>query len=100
IRDFHVTGVQTCALPICGGRSRPDEDVGGLRIQRPGHMRQRPHLDGFVLLAYDEVNKMSRLGSQQVGRQECSHGSASSVLAQVRSEERRVGKGWKWRWVV
>src|SRR5690606_40057227 len=20
IRDFHVTGVQTCALPICGGR--------------------------------------------------------------------------------
>src|SRR6266702_4949772 len=22
IRDGHVTGVQTCALPICGGRSR------------------------------------------------------------------------------
>src|SRR5690606_39635981 len=21
IRDFHVTGVQTCALPICGGTS-------------------------------------------------------------------------------
>src|SRR5690606_39466404 len=23
IRDFHVTGVQTCALPICSPRGRP-----------------------------------------------------------------------------
>src|SRR5690606_40124157 len=23
IRDFHVTGVQTCALPICSGTSGP-----------------------------------------------------------------------------
>src|SRR5690606_40845832 len=24
IRAFHVTGVQTCALPICGGNARRD----------------------------------------------------------------------------
>src|SRR5690606_39794069 len=27
IRDFHVTGVQTCALPICG-RALPGEALG------------------------------------------------------------------------
>src|SRR5690606_40315314 len=30
IRDFHVTGVQTCALPICRGR----------QLRRPGHLRR------------------------------------------------------------
>src|SRR6266511_5604387 len=30
IRDFHVTGVQTCALPICQGRHRqPPPREGG-----------------------------------------------------------------------
>src|SRR5690606_8517324 len=34
IRDFHVTGVQTCALPIYGGtgsRLRWDPNFGGLK---------------------------------------------------------------------
>src|SRR5256885_6825856 len=28
IRDYKVTGVQTCALPICGGGSADTEEVG------------------------------------------------------------------------
>src|SRR5437763_10748745 len=48
IRDTSVTGVQTCALPICGllgdllGRSRCRVDVSGLRHSwdgREGHFR-------------------------------------------------------------
>src|SRR5690606_40086725 len=75
IRDFHVTGVQTCALPISrsssgagsGGRVESalpfgrDEDEGA----RPGHVPD-PH---------------SRLGEPPADR----------------SEERRVGKEWRWR---
>src|SRR5207302_6572123 len=30
IRDFHVTGVQTCALPICIGESSVEEALGEL----------------------------------------------------------------------
>src|SRR5690606_41024276 len=33
IRDFHVTGVQTCALPICARRDQVGRhDVGGLPV--------------------------------------------------------------------
>src|SRR5690606_39786246 len=36
IRDFHVTGVQTCALPIClYGSSDPATDVQGGEVQLP-----------------------------------------------------------------
>src|SRR6266511_1752131 len=28
IRDFHVTGVQTCALPISGRRCHPEQPAG------------------------------------------------------------------------
>src|SRR5437870_10391091 len=30
IRDGHVTGVQTCALPICFGRPSPDPGLGSM----------------------------------------------------------------------
>src|SRR5207253_8481954 len=66
IRGVHVTGVQTCALPICGGRrciapflnSSPRRDRVTGRARRPGN---RPDTG--------------------------------------RSEERRVGKEWRIRWV-
>src|SRR5215475_14654355 len=31
IRDFHVTGAQTCALPIFAGHDEQDEERGELR---------------------------------------------------------------------
>src|SRR5690606_40313761 len=33
IRDFHVTGVQTCALPICGIRAIPGRPPGGPAVR-------------------------------------------------------------------
>src|SRR5690606_40496088 len=74
IRDFHVTGVQTCALPIwvkqlSSGRRRPSSGSGC------GFMRYR------------------RVGSRKIT------GSGSSMAASSRrSEERRVGKEWRSRW--
>src|SRR5688500_20274715 len=71
IRDYKVTGVQTCALPICVGphRGRSTRARGRARQdQRPG----RQHLPSAVRL---------RL-----------HGGPR------RSEERRVGKECRARW--
>src|SRR5690606_41204554 len=43
IRDFHVTGVQTCALPICGsnspGRLRTNASAGRRTADGPHHRR-------------------------------------------------------------
>src|SRR5690606_35223032 len=47
IRDFHVTGVQTCALPISGERRRPDHGRRGLPrrgYQLHGPLRPWPDL--------------------------------------------------------
>src|SRR5690606_40346073 len=69
IRDFHVTGVQTCALPIlsraCGGTPGP----------APRAARARARESGF---------RRSRRGSRRAPRS--------------RSEERRVGKEWRTGW--
>src|SRR6266508_1676494 len=48
IRDGHVTGVQTCALPICRGRpGRPgdlEEDLLAVDLDGPGRADAEPHL--------------------------------------------------------
>src|SRR5690606_40632520 len=43
IRDFHVTGVQTCALPISQNiLEKAVHGVGGLRRSRPAPPRRAP----------------------------------------------------------
>src|SRR5690606_40192540 len=78
IRYFHVTGVQTCALPIYPGVALPDRDV--LPVYRT---------DGsgttFIFTSF--------LGSTS-GRWNAGPGVGKAVRwpRGVRSEERRVGK--------
>src|SRR5690349_23264258 len=69
IRDLYVTGVQTCALPICDGPGR-----AGHLARRPA--RDRPADRERLLL------RLRRRGAVQAGR----------------SEERRVGKECRSRW--
>src|SRR5205807_7499180 len=81
IRDYKVTGVQTCALPI----SEPDDDalIGARDFGFRGHVR------------LDRTLRIHRLAGLSRGR-----GHQQQGQERGRSEERRVGKecrsGW-WR---
>src|SRR5205807_10039260 len=80
IRDYKVTGVQTCALPIL------------LEQVRAGDADARERL---VVLIYDELR---RLGRSLLRRERSDHTLQPTalvhevVLRLLRSEERRVGK--------
>src|SRR5690606_39769407 len=99
IRDFHVTGVQTCALPILGGavdftsptaRNSPGSQLflaagsHGLRNARVTLGGVSGDFDALVALDAKE-----RDGYREHSRQDRS-----------RSEERRVGKECRSRWVA
>src|SRR5207248_6613182 len=93
IRDRTVTGVQTCALPICAApdvsarRPPPDElrrgagsPLGDLRV---GLQRARPRSD-LPVLELRGPGPRTRAGSKRGPRHRA-----------LRSEERRVGKSWR-----
>src|SRR5207302_7182872 len=80
IRDFHVTGVQTCALPIWRWFASPWPYLGGL----------------VALLTFSPVivwNAQNQWLSfvKQFGRADISAGFSLKYISE-RSEERRVGK--------
>src|SRR5436309_15274375 len=74
IRDFHVTGVQTCALPICLVRRIAERPVEECRRRK-----RDPQLHATE-------------ARRQDGRE------AEEIVARERSEERRVGKECRSRW--
>src|SRR5438034_11805926 len=73
IRDHCVTGVQTCALPICAGRDAAEEHAGA--IDR-----------------YRRAARSARARDRDPRRQ------AALRVRDRRSEERRVGKECRSRW--
>src|SRR5206468_7711811 len=87
IRDLIVTGVQTCALPIC------DEPRSLLRVlceprssrMTNGSVLYRRH-DGIVTLTLNRPETLNAMNEAMMGEIE------------RRSEERRVGKEWRSRW--
>src|SRR5690606_40235788 len=92
IRGFHVTGVQTCALPIWGLRGgrgdRPDLEVEvGERVRETlaDQLRQveRRVRGREAVLPAD--------GDRTLVVHRAGRGAGAAV--RVRSEERRVGKG-------
>src|SRR5690606_40291718 len=88
IRDFHVTGVQTCALPISG---RPTGSAGrsGYAVparpagSAPGLSAPSPRSGAAVGASVTSVPPFGRRDS--------------SAVAIARSEERRVGNGGRGR---
>src|SRR5690606_39364777 len=88
IRDFHVTGVQTCALPIWrpadhrGTKLRPRGMAGNGRAIVV--IAFRDDWIAVVRAALDEVELVAATWPHFVGPQ--------------RSEERRVGKECRSRW--
>src|SRR5204862_5448616 len=77
IRDLYVTGVQTCALPICGGRAARGTARGAAGRSSGGAAR-------------------ARLGVRQAI--EGKEGDQRKGQPKERSEERRVGKECRARW--
>src|SRR5690349_24005705 len=85
IRDLYVTGVQTCALPICRGRgqARPVA-VDPAEPRAPAGRRRRARLHARA--------RLQRGGGAA--------GIRARVLPEVRSEERRVGKECRSWWTA
>src|SRR5204863_2673385 len=98
IRDLYVTGVQTCALPI------------SLPARR---LRLEPALDAFQPLSIAQaeifVAHPLRAREQRIGKLDRREGQiaverleplrrVARAVLQLRSEERRVGKGWGVGW--
>src|SRR5262249_56454987 len=78
IRDWSVTGVQTCALPIC-------IDAPALVARKELRQRAVPSCrdDREIMLSRDLIELTDRNGTD--------------LDASPRSEERRVGKEWRYR---
>src|SRR5690606_40831708 len=95
IRDFHVTGVQTCALPIFIRRKRE------LLLLRAGFDEnlEESRFTGFV----EDVDRLGEEGALVAIDQDATVGvltpvSLKTLQKLVRSEERRVGKEWRCLW--
>src|SRR5439155_15604819 len=83
IRYGHVTGVQTCALPICNAAS-------GRLIAEQGEGRK-----GVVDARFAAVDALARGGEARFAIRQCRAGERRVC----RSEERRVGKECRSRWL-
>src|SRR5256885_3805567 len=83
IRDYKVTGVQTCALPICS------EDWP---VQR--HQKIIPSL----ILDKLPTPVLSNGAPQSAMRPLAARIAAPDLRCRIRSEERRVGKECRSRW--
>src|SRR5690606_40435866 len=88
IRDFHVTGVQTCALPISADRLFGDSYYWSVlaagRHQIP-FATQAATIGGNVRVGLED--------SLYIGRGQLARDNAEQVskIRRIRSEERRVG---------
>src|SRR5437016_8409854 len=80
IRDWSVTGVQTCALPICLGEPGP---------QRSGGERLRQRRQARLLAVRPSHHPGRSIAGTPASLLHCSGGSTRPGR---RSEERRVGK--------
>src|SRR5690606_39578201 len=91
IRDFHVTGVQTCALPI----SR--EMFFIVLFTCPFPLSSWPDPAGCPEAPTRRCWRAAASASRSVPARGRERGSAGSSRPS-RSEERRVGKEWTERW--
>src|SRR5690606_41178365 len=84
IRDFHVTGVQTCALPICGaGAGLAKQRVDLADTGQRGELARAVGQDGV---------RRRRVRVDDRADHQCGGGVSATHEVPVRSEERRVGK--------
>src|SRR5690606_40496177 len=83
IRDFHVTGVQTCALPIWFRQARLLAEVSEAAVRIPHEHAASVRADPQTAVPAEEQGADLFVGE--------------TFRFPVRSEERRVGKEWRHR---
>src|SRR5437773_1228175 len=78
IRDRDVTGVQTCALPICRASRRPDavvcvDDAEPVRVsaRRDGDFLELRHIQGFHRYRHAEGPNRTVWLAREIGRASC-----------------------------
>src|SRR5690606_40046517 len=86
IRDFHVTGVQTCALPISKDKLILDAGCGS------GYILSMLALDGYEIEGIDNNQMMLDLAKDRLESLNLNVNLINHDLRKPRSEERRVGK--------
>src|SRR5207249_9425506 len=90
IRDRNVTGVQTCALPILLALPAPmavlNAGIGGNRVLTEGAFQAG-------------VNAVARFDRDVLQQSGVTHVIVLEGINDIRSEERRVGKGCRYRWL-
>src|SRR5207253_3696958 len=97
IRDGHVTGVQTCALPISVGLDDPFRKADSELEKLPADV-------DFVLVDMhaETTSEKVAMGWYLDGRVTAVVGTHTHVATAdervLRSEERRAGKEWGGRW--
>src|SRR5690606_40924591 len=98
IRDFHVTGVQTCALPISASASGGVQPYTFTKIAGPSWLSVNPTTGAIT--GTPSMSDAAPGGVTVAIRVTDSQDPASAVeqVVQLRSEERRVGKMCAWRW--
>src|SRR5207249_8857245 len=95
IRDRNVTGVQTCALPIFAHGVEAHHDALGLVAELARHLGDAGGVvgDGTEgVLRHDDPGR-----GQHAHAGEGHEVERELDVALARSEERRVGKEWRWR---
>src|SRR5207302_7552134 len=96
IRDFHVTGVQTCALPICSFAG--SRNFFGIELYIIANEKIQASIPVIVEPGATRAPADPLIVNAGFARNICKR-----AVAVVRSEERRVGKEcgcWRCRWVV
>src|SRR3989441_4650677 len=73
IRDKLVTGVQTCALPICVVRCRRPRGRGPERLRVPRHGERLPHRNGVPdwRRIVRRRDRLERRAQREIGRASC-----------------------------
>src|SRR5690606_40248741 len=97
IRDFHVTGVQTCALPIYYGGMKADE----LRVEAERRNLSTSGTKAELIARLEKSDRMVAEEPADAGmfpvEQEV-QGVSDPEPSEGRSEERRVGEESMGRW--
>src|SRR5690606_39346577 len=98
-RDFHVTGVQTCALPILGQEIKADIFAPGERVDVVGFSKGRGFSGGIKRHGFHR-GPMSHGSKYHRGPGSLAAKGTARVFKgrKLRSEERRVGKAGRVGW--